>query len=327
MNILPIRDRVIDSFDVPPAPTMVPSLWGPYLVPSSVHWLTGQTGLGKSTLAYNVMAAIAEGSELWGTPTEKRRVLYVDMESGDIGRSIKLERLYADRPRVRGQLLFMPPPLRLPEEMEALVAFAKETGVELVVFDTARRCFQVEDENSNSEVYNRVMPTPDALKAAGIASLIMGHPAKNGTTGARGAGAQEDAGDVNLTLTMHRGEVSDANGIIALRVTKNRLLGLNVPPLYLRRIGDDRFERVEAKEADETLPEPESQSPQERCRADIVDFLVVQSSPVTFLELGKAMHERGHSQSTFERSRTALVSRKTIVKGQDGYLLSDPFDE
>ena len=45
---------------------------------------------------------------------------------------------------------------------------------------------------------------------------------------------------------MHRGEIGDKDGVVALRVTKNRLLGLGVLPLYLRRIGEDQFERADA---------------------------------------------------------------------------------
>ena len=69
---------------------------------------------------------------------------------------------------------------------------------------------------------------------------------------------------------MHRGEVTDPDGVIALRVTKNRLLGLGVPPLFLKRIGEDQFERVEGGD---TVALPEPASKRDLCKAAIVEYL------------------------------------------------------
>ena len=189
----PIAERIVDLADVQP-PTDLPLLFGQYVLKGAAHWLTGATGLGKSTLLFNLACALAEGTSLWGIECEQTKVLYADMESGDVGRAHKIERLYQDAPRVRGQLLFLREPIKLPDELDDLVAFVQSEEIGLVVFDTARRCFSVRDENDNAEVYNRVIPTLDALKQVGVATLTLGHPSKNGNGSARGAGAQEDAG-------------------------------------------------------------------------------------------------------------------------------------
>ncbi len=317
----PFTERVIDLADVE-APGDLPLMFGKYLLKGAAHWLTGQTGLGKSTWAYNVACSLAEGVPLWGIECEPQCILYMDMESGDVGRALKVERLYRDAPRVRGRLLFYREELRLPEDLAEMLAFAEAHQVTLIVFDTARRCFSVKDENDNAEVYNRIVPVLDALKQRHIATLTMGHPPKNGGLGARGAGAQEDAGDVNLTLTMHRGEVSDPGGVIALRVTKNRLLGLSIPPLFLRRAGDDQFERIGPDEAGE-VEEETSGTPtaRVRCAEAVLALLGRSPGPVRHTDIVKAMEAQGHAPSTAKRAIGLLQKEGQIGHGGEGYAL------
>ena len=316
-----IAQRVIRACDVPPPPDELPLLFGEYLLKASAHWLTGQTGIGKSTFAYSLACALAEGRTLWGIETTPCEVLYADLETGDIARSFKVRRLYPDHAAPEN-LLFLPGPIRLPEEAAALTEFVQAEGIGLVIFDTARRCFSVKDENDNAEVYRQIVPTLDRLKALGVASLTMGHPPKNGGLGARGAGAQEDAGDVNLSLTMHRGEINDKDCVIALRVTKNRLLG-HVPPLYLRRMGQDHFEPVAADEAVPMSAKPEGiPTARVRCAADVLDHLEGSASPIRFTDILREMVSRGHSDSTGKHAITELQKGGRIEHTGDGYVLA-----
>jgi len=319
-----IAERVIDLADVQP-PGELPLLFGQYLLKGAAHWLTGATGLGKSTLLFNIACALAEGTALWGIACQQTRILYCDTESGDTGRARKIERLYQDTPRVRGQLLFLREPVKLPEELDELLAFVQAQSISLVVFDTARRVFSVKDENDNAEVYNRIIPTLDALKAAGVATLTLGHPSKNGNGSARGAGAQEDAGDVNLTLSMHRGEVSDADGVIALRVTKNRLLGLGIAPLLLKRIGDDQFAAVEMAESG--TGKEAAMGPLLMCRQCVLDFLQATSDgKASFGELLGAAAADGFTKATLGRALKSMTEEGDLIHTpRQGYALSDPF--
>ncbi len=319
----PFEARMVDLADVS-TPDELPLLFGQYLLKGASHWLTGQTGLGKSTLLFNIACALAEGTALWGIECEPTRILYCDMESGDVGRAHKIERLYRDSPRVRGQLLFMREPVKLPDELAEMLAFVQSQQISLVIFDTARRCFSVKDENDNAEVYNRVIPTLDALKMAGVATLTMGHPSKSGNGSARGAGAQEDAGDINLSLIMHQGDVGDANGVIALRVTKNRLLGLGISPLLLRRIGDDQFERVENGESG--VP-PETMGALLQCRQAVMDYLAaIPEGKASFQDLVAMAVSSGYSKSTLNRALKEMTQQNELGHAQrQGYRLIDPF--
>ncbi len=320
-----IRERTVDLADVQP-PTDLPLLYGPYLLKAQSHWLTGATGVGKSTVLFNIACALAEGKSLWGIECKPTKVLYFDMESGDVGRAHKIERLYRDAPRVRGQLIFLREAVKLPDELDHLLAYVQEQGTDLVIFDTARRCFSVKDENDNAEVYNRIVPTLDALKQMGVATLTLGHPSKNGNGSARGAGAQEDAGDVNLSLTMHRGEVTDPEGVIALRVTKNRLLGLGLPPLYLRRIGDDGFARLDDAQAGtgETHGGDAPPSARDRCATDVLEYLRA-SAPARHGQIIDAMKAQGHAEGTAKKTVSWLQKEEGRIEfdiAGGGYVLA-----
>lgn len=312
----PLADRVISASDVPPPPEELPCLWGTYLEESGRHWLTGATGLGKSTFAFNLAGALAEGRELWGVPCSPTRVLYVDTESGDHGRRLKLARLYADAPRPR-DLLFLPDAPHLPSETDALIAFAKSERLGLVILDTARRCFAIKDENDNAEFYQKVVPVLDGLRNVGTATLVLGHPAKAGDGSPRGAGGQADAVDVSLSLTAN-GE----NGV-TLRVAKSRLFGLSVPPLYLRRIGNDQFE---CRDGDGPADVSETPTKLVACRDTIVRLLWGRNDPASHSEIIAAAREQGYTESTTKRALKALKEADTVGNDEGGYLL-DPFIE
>ena len=328
-----ISERIILARNVGPPPAELPYLFGPYLNLGATHWITGQTGIGKSTFVYNLAGAMAGGEEIWGLPCRKQRVLYHDMESGDIGRRLKMHRLYRER-EVPDDWLFATELIRFPDELADFLEYIKAVGVTFVILDTARRCFSVRDENDNAEVYRNIVPTLDALKQIGVGSLVLGHPPKNGGFGARGAGAQEDAGDVNLTLRMHQGEVTDPKGIVALTITKNRLLGLGHPPLLLKRVGNDRFERVGADEVGPADDQKDSAEPKagERCRADMIAYLDdTPRARAIYRHIIDEMKAKAHSESTAKRVLNKLVSDKELFRADKDrhpeglYCRPDPF--
>lgn len=315
----PLAERITDMADIGPPPSDLPLLWW-VLTRGMIHWLSAPPGLGKSTVAYNVVTALAEGQALWGFSVKQPcRTLYVDLESGDYVLAAKLERLYRGTPRVRGGLLFLKD-IRLPEEIADLVRFCHEQEVDLVVFDTAARTFRLENENDNSEVGRTITPTLDAMKNAGIASLVIGHTSKTGT-GARGASALEGNVDVALSLELHRGRISDKNALISLSVRKHKLLGFP-DPLILERIGDDQFRAVDAGEVTE---EPQKETP---CAAKVQSFLVERGGePAKHSEIVRAMTAAGFPEGTAKRTISELQSAGVISHNTAGYVLDDPFAE
>lgn len=135
---------------------------------------------------------------------------------------------------------------------------------------------------------------------------------------------------MNLLLTMHRGEVNDADGVISLSITKNRLLGLGQPPLFLKRIGRDQFERLDADQ----LPPSEDvgagsprPSPRDRCRAAVLTLLESNGGkPVAFKDLSNAVEAQGVGRNTIYRALKELLDEGEVEQPSSGhYLLSDPF--
>lgn len=318
----PLAERVVDMADVLPPPSEIPFLWW-VLTPGMIHWLSAPPGLGKSTVAYNIVTALAEGQALWGFPVAKPcKTLYVDLESGDFVLAAKLERLYKGSPRVRGGLLFLKD-IRLPGEVADLVRFCQAQAVDLVVFDTAARTFRLEDENSNSEVGRTITPILDAIKNAGIASLVIGHTSKGGT-GARGASATEGNVDVTLSLELHRGKIGDKDALISLSVRKHKLLGFPAP-LILERIGEDQFRAVDAATVPNDAPTPTASL---RCAADLLAYLEARPNcPARYGEIVSAMRGKGHAEATAKRVIGDLVAQEDIAKTEAGYSLLDPFTD
>ena len=319
-DVKPFAERLLDLADVPP-PGEVPRLFGDYFLRGAAHWLTGETGVGKSTFVYNLACALAEGTPLWGEECEPTGVLYVDLESGEWTRSAKVERLYQGTDRVRGRLLFLRDALRVPAETPALMEAVKRHDIGLLIFDTARRVFSVRDENDNAEGYYKVTPLLDALKARGVSSLTLGHPSKNGNGSARGAGAQEDAGDVNLSLTMFSGEKSDPHGVVKLAVTKNRLLGYP-SPLMLRRLGGDRFERIGQSDAEAMPATEEVSTVASRCTETIVEVVGASSRAMRHGEILKKLMEAGYTEGTARKSISQAQKAGRIEHDlEGGYIL------
>lgn len=179
--------------------------------------------------------------------------------------------------------------------------------------------------------YARVSPVLDALKSAEIASLVIAHPAKSGALSARGAGAQEDVADVVLNLTVHKGEVTDADAIIKLSVTKHRILGLGIAPFYLRRLGCDLFDAVDPSAAAQEYAAAQATGPTRKgeCKEAIIEHLEecqrnangTEPARARRKDIEEGMTALGFSVATFDRAFRELKDRGDIVRHKDGYNL------
>ena len=139
-----------------------------FLIQGSFTTLIGESGAGKSTIAYLLALAVASGQPVLSglvRPAEPRRVLYFDDENsgpdgnrylrtafqGMVGGSTTLERTMAklldeNLRVVRGKLR------RAGEHWaEAVADWVIAYRPHLIVYDTANACTNVEEENSNAE--------------------------------------------------------------------------------------------------------------------------------------------------------------------------------
>src|SRR5262249_19912274 len=78
------EQAIIWAKDVPPPGEHdeIKSLWGSFLFPSSIHLTAGDSGIGKTTLNYNISVRLARGEPFAGlTPPRPLRILYYDLET------------------------------------------------------------------------------------------------------------------------------------------------------------------------------------------------------------------------------------------------------
>lgn len=316
----PLAERVRDMADIGPPPTDLPLLWW-VLTEKSTHWLAAPSGVGKSTVAFNIVTALAECCPLWGESVKRPcRILYCDLESGEYVLRTKLERLYMGTPRVRGGVFFLED-FDVTTEMSRMVAFCQAQAIDLVVFDTAAKTWSLRDENDNSEIGRAVTPILEALKRAGFASLVIDHTGKN-AKGARGASSKSANVDVVLELDL-RGQPNAQDATVWFEVHKHKLLGFP-PPLVLRRIGNDRFERVEPGHGAER---EEPVSKQMQCRQTIMDALAGVDVCLPHGTLLEVARRDGFSKATFERTIKKMCDDGDVKKKGSGYALTDPFAE
>ncbi len=168
--------------------------------------LAGDAGTGKSYLSYTIGLAAASGcSALSGiVPAgDPRRVLYFDQENGLQDRNKYLTRSWWGLADSHG----VPPDATLLQEnfiathfelgdddwYERAAAFVERFQPRLMVFDTATPCFNIDDENSNSEA-NQAMKKIRRLMAMTTpvcSAIILKHSkvAQGKTPGATGGGS------------------------------------------------------------------------------------------------------------------------------------------
>ena len=156
--------------------------------------------VGKSLLALEIAAHLAEGTETLGiTPDKPTRVLYVDYENDPRGDTVeRLKNMGFTPDRLKNLMILSYPVLPGLDTMAGASIFSQILNTyhpELVVLDTMSRAIDGE-ENENDTYLNfyRMIELP--MKKAGIALLRLDHTGKDEAKGQRGGSAK--SGDVDL---------------------------------------------------------------------------------------------------------------------------------
>ena len=125
-------------------------LINPFIVKEGITFLWGKWGVGKSPTTWWMAHAIGTGTEYFGLPTRKGRVLYLDVDSPE---TVALNRLKKIKPApnvlfaVRKPLMF---PGQLPEQDKELLTLRQEFQPDLVIFNTLRKCHDLDDKDSKT---------------------------------------------------------------------------------------------------------------------------------------------------------------------------------
>lgn len=244
--------------DIPPpnAGDDTDALLEPFLFPGSGHLLSGQAGVGKTTLAYNLAVKAARGENFLELPFARcLRVLYVDLETPKPLHRRKLH-LIAEGKLPDG-LGFIRNVGNLEKELPRLAALVREHHFDLVIIDTLTSAFQLKDENDNAEA-TRIMRTirKELIEPYGCAVLLCHHlgkdPSGRGIYRGRGASAFPAQADIVLNL-----EAKDQD-TLCLEMVKNRWLG-GVHKLFMKKVGEDIFEPYQVPGEEGLKPRFEAQ--------------------------------------------------------------------
>jgi len=163
-------------------PELLTWIWEPYLPVGSLALLAAYMKVGKSTFAYALAVAVAQGQPFLGYPTKQGSVLILAVEEHSRDVRLRLERfglsqndsLYVHAGRL--SLLDLP----------SIQSFVKEQGITLIILDTLSRFWDIQDENDNAEVTRRVSPFLDLAHETNAAVLLIHHERKSGGEDGRG---------------------------------------------------------------------------------------------------------------------------------------------
>lgn len=158
-------------------------LWEPYLPQGTLALLVAYMKVGKSTLAFELAAAVEGGRPFLGTSTRRGAVLILAVEESarDIGR--RLDRLGT---RGRGRIFVHAGLLDASREnLEAIGRFVTENRIRLVILDTLSTFWDLEDENNNAAVVRAVKPLLQLARDTEAVVLLLHHERKAGGEGGR----------------------------------------------------------------------------------------------------------------------------------------------
>lgn len=191
----PLPDDPVDGWkplDVETLINLPPPKWlVPGLVVDGMNWLIGEQKIGKTFLALDAAMTLAQ----------TQPVAYFAGE-GVSGLGVRIQAWMGKHLVGPGKMQVFPfvPRISRPGDSHKLLATVEELRPALVVIDTFARAMGGADENSALEVGRFVDMCDQARQISGCGTLILHHPAKNGT-GYRGSGAIAGAADLLCVLT------------------------------------------------------------------------------------------------------------------------------
>ncbi|WNC90609.1 AAA family ATPase [Paraburkholderia sp. FT54] len=186
----PQRYRVLSADDLLNAPPLRWLVRG-VLPASGLAALYGPSGSGKSFLALDLCAAVAEGSEWFGRRVDAAPVMYVCLEGeAGMGKRVNAWRKHNGRTLRSDRLQFITQPfdLRRAADVADLCAAVLATGLRdgLVVIDTLNRAAPGADENASTDMGELIEACKEIQRVIGGVVLAVHHTGKDAAKGLRG---------------------------------------------------------------------------------------------------------------------------------------------
>ena len=177
-NFKPVKAS--DLLAQPPVP--LTWVWESYLPVGSLALLAAFMKVGKSTFAYALAVAVAQGRPFLGYPTKQGCVLILAVEEHARDVRMRLERFGLSQ----NDPLYVHAGRLSSLDLPSIRSFVKEQGVTLLLLDTLSRFWDIKDENDNAEVTRRVSPFLDLAHETNAAVVLIHHERKSGGEDGRG---------------------------------------------------------------------------------------------------------------------------------------------
>lgn len=169
--------------------------------------LYGESGSGKSFLAYDLCAAIARGIDEWcGKRVKQGRVLIVVAE-GEQGFRQRIQ-AYCHQQGISPSDFevdyiseFIPNLLQVADITDLIKEVKEREPYDLIVMDTFAQVMSGADENSSKDVGGALAQCKRLSKATGAMVLLVHHSGKDAGKGARGWSGLRAAADVEIEIT------------------------------------------------------------------------------------------------------------------------------
>ncbi len=181
-------------------------VWEPFLPEGGLALLVAFMKLGKSTFAYALAVAVAQGRPFLGFPTKQEGVLILAVEEHprDVRRRLRRFGIRSEDPVYvhAGRLD------NSPAALKEIQDFITKNRVTLVILDTLARYWNITDENDNAQVVRSVSPFLDLARETGAAVTLVHHERKTGGEqgrSIRGASALVGLVDQALLLDHRQG--------------------------------------------------------------------------------------------------------------------------
>ena len=198
----------------------MPSYIKGLLPKGSLSMMFGDSTSGKSFLALDIACAIARGVPWHGHKVRQGRVIYVVAEgAGSFGKRIHA---YCHDRRVDGAvvathlgMISAAPNMLDPENVAELIkAIRAAGGADLIILDTWAQVTAGANENDGQDMGKAIKHANIVRQLAGCDVLLIHHPGKDLSRGARGWSGQRAAVDCEIEVSQ------DINGNRLARVTK-----------------------------------------------------------------------------------------------------------
>jgi len=148
--------------------------------------LYGPSASGKSFLAFDMAAAIAEGRRWFDCRVEAAPVVYAALE-GEAGFKLRAQAWEVSRGRsLPDGLRMMLQPFKLTDPQDVIDLAAVVPAGAVVVLDTLNRAAPTADENSSRDMGEILEATKTLQAATGGLVLLVHHTGKNAAAGLRG---------------------------------------------------------------------------------------------------------------------------------------------